>query len=386
MQKLNRNLRIMLVMSLLQGMVFYAPIATLYRRAAGLTVFEITLIESVCMVVSMGLEVPWGVAAERLGYRKTMILCCTVYFVSKLVFWRAESFAGFLLERLLLAVVLAGMSGVDESILYASCGEGQAHRAFGWYSALGTAGMLTASALYTLVIGPDYRMAALWTAAAYGAAALLSLGLQEVRRPAARETRALTDFRACLQKMWHIRGLFPLALAGALMGESVHTITVFFSQLQYTRCGWGDAMMGVAYTICTAIGLCGAASAGCAQHLGRRRMGLVMTGLSAVLCLVLAGTESGGLSLGCMAALCLASALYAPLSSALQNSLITLESRATALSVSALMSDSAAALMNVVLGRAADASLPLALCVGGGACLMAMALFAYASLRMPRRR
>ena len=115
-------------------------------------------------------------------------------------------------------------------------------------------------------------------------------------------------------------------------------------------------------------------------------MGLVMTGLSAVLCLVLAGTESGGLSLGCMAALCLASALYAPLSSALQNSLITLESRATALSVSALMSDSAAALMNVVLGRAADASLPLALCVGGGACLMAMALFAYASLRMPRRR
>ena len=147
MQKLNRNLRIMLVMSLLQGMVFYAPIATLYRRAAGLTVFEITLIESVCMVVSMGLEVPWGVAAERLGYRKTMVLCCMVYFVSKLVFWRAESFAGFLLERLLLAVVLAGMSGVDESILYASCGEGKAHRAFGWYSALGTAGMLTASAL-----------------------------------------------------------------------------------------------------------------------------------------------------------------------------------------------------------------------------------------------
>ena len=74
---------------------------------------------------------------------------------------------------LLLAVVLAGMSGVDESILYASCGEGQAHRAFGWYSALGTAGMLTASALYTLVIGPDYRMAALWTAAAPSAAAVM---------------------------------------------------------------------------------------------------------------------------------------------------------------------------------------------------------------------
>ena len=183
MQKLNRNLRIMLVMSLLQGMVFYAPIATLYRRAAGLTVFEITLIESVCMVVSMGLEVPWGVAAERLGYRKTMILCCMVYFVSKLVFWRAESFAGFLAERLLLAVVLAGMSGVDESILYASCGEGGAHRAFGWYSALGTAGMLLAAALYTLVIGPDYRGAALWTAAAHGLILLNNLRVIRLAQP-----------------------------------------------------------------------------------------------------------------------------------------------------------------------------------------------------------
>ena len=381
MQKLNRNLRIMLVMSLLQGMVFYAPIATLYRRAAGLTVFEITLIESICMLISMGLEVPWGVAAERLGYRRTMILCCMVYFVSKLVFWRAETFAGFLAERLLLAVVLAGMSGVDESILYASCGEGGAHRAFGWYSALGTAGMLLAAALYTLVIGPDYRRAALWTAAAYGAAALLSLGLEEVRRPAGREVRPFRDFRACLGQVWHTRGLLLLALAGAVMGESIHTITVFLSQLQYARCGWGDAMMGVAYTLCTAIGLCGAASAWCARRLGRRRMGLVLTGASAALCLVLAGTESGGLSLGCIAALCLASALYAPLSSAMQNSLITLESRATALSVSALVGDSAAALMNVVLGRAADASLPLALWVGAGACLAAAGLFALGSRR-----
>ena len=114
-------------------------------------------------------------------------------------------------------------------------------------------------------------------------------------------------------------------------------------------------------------------------------MGLVLTGIPAALSLVLAGTENGGLSLGCMAALCLASALYAPLSSALANGLITMESRATALSVSALVSDSAAALMNVVLGRAADASLPLALCVGGGACLMAMALFARASLRASHR-
>ena len=45
------------------------------------------------------------------------------------------------------------------------------------------------------------------------------------------------------------------------------------------------------------------------------------------------------------------------------------------------MGDSAAALMNVVLGRAADASLPLALRVGAGACLAAAGLFALGSRR-----
>ena len=45
------------------------------------------------------------------------------------------------------------------------------------------------------------------------------------------------------------------------------------------------------------------------------------------------------------------------------------------------MGDSAAALMNVVLGRAADASLPLAMWVDAGACLAAAGLFALSSRR-----
>ena len=44
--KIKRNIYLMYGISLLQGMVFYGPIATLYRQAAGVTVFEITLIES----------------------------------------------------------------------------------------------------------------------------------------------------------------------------------------------------------------------------------------------------------------------------------------------------------------------------------------------------
>lgn len=72
---MKRNIRIMYLMALLQGMVFYGPVATLYRQARGVTVFQITIIEGISLGLSLLLEIPWGVIADRIGYRKTMIFC-----------------------------------------------------------------------------------------------------------------------------------------------------------------------------------------------------------------------------------------------------------------------------------------------------------------------
>ena len=68
-----RNIRLMYAIALLQGMVFYGPIATLYRQAAGVSVFQITLIESISLALALALEVPWGILADRIGYRRSMI-------------------------------------------------------------------------------------------------------------------------------------------------------------------------------------------------------------------------------------------------------------------------------------------------------------------------
>ena len=100
---IKRNLILLWSISLLQGMVFYAPVATLYRQAAGLGIFHITLIESISLCMLLCLESPWGWVADRIGYRKTMLVCCDLYFVSKILFWQANGFSGFLLERILLS-------------------------------------------------------------------------------------------------------------------------------------------------------------------------------------------------------------------------------------------------------------------------------------------
>ena len=85
--KIKRNIYLMYGISLLQGMVFYGPIATLYRQAAGVTVFEITLIESISLALCIALEMPGGVVADRIGYKNTLVISSLIYVVSKVVFW-----------------------------------------------------------------------------------------------------------------------------------------------------------------------------------------------------------------------------------------------------------------------------------------------------------
>ena len=112
-----QNVRLLCLVAFLQGMVFYAPVAALYRTRAGVSLGQIALIESVSWLAVLALEIPWGLLTARIGYRATLIGCCGLYFVSKLVFWRADSFGDFLAERLLLSAVTAGLSGCDSACL-----------------------------------------------------------------------------------------------------------------------------------------------------------------------------------------------------------------------------------------------------------------------------
>ena len=81
-----RNIALMYATALFQGMVFYAPVATRYRQAQGVSLFQITIIESVSLALCIVLELPWGMLSDRIGYRKTMILCCGLDLVSKIIF------------------------------------------------------------------------------------------------------------------------------------------------------------------------------------------------------------------------------------------------------------------------------------------------------------
>lgn len=351
----------MYAISLLQGMVFYAPVATLYRRAAGVSVFEISVIEAVSLALCVALEVPWGYLADRLGYRRTMVLCSVLYFISKLVFWQADSFGDFLAERVLLAVVQSGISGVDSAVLYLSCRGQDSLRVFSVYNALSMAGLVAAGGVFALLPADSYRLSALLTAGSYALALVFALGLREVRDPEPAPSRG--SFAAAARQALG-GGVLPLLAGAALLAEVCQVATVFLNQLKYEACGMGQQAMSAAYVAASLLGLAGAFSPALARRLGRRGAAVFCALVCLAGCGVLAVTAFAPAAVASVLALRTSSSLLAPLTDEERNRRLHTKDRASALSVQAMVMECFAIGTNLALGALAQRSLAAAFVFG----------------------
>ena len=364
----------MYAMALLQGMVFYSPVATLYRQAQGVTVFQITVIESISLALGIILEVPWGVVADKMGYRKTMVFCSGLYFVSKIIFWKATGFVGFLAERILLSVVLAGYSGVDSSILYLSCDGKDAQKVFGVYNSLGTVGLLIAAAIFSVFVQDDYALAGLLTVVSYGFAALLSLGLTEVKQTRSEKGES-ESFTTTFQNVLCNRNFLLFLIAVAFMSETHQTITVFLNQLQYERCGLQSSAIGLIYIVATMLGLLGVCSAAVTKRAGLQRSLILFCSLAAISCLLLGLTTAVAPPVIGVLTLRMVDTLFQPYQAEIQNKQVQTKNHATVLSVYAMIIDCVAIGTNLAFGALSDWSLPLAFFFGGGICGISLILF-----------
>ena len=132
--------------------------------------FDITLIESISLVIMILLEIPWGYISDKIGYKRTIVICNILYFISKIIFWKADTFLLFLAERLILSIVISGLSGCDSAYLYLSANEKDRQKVFGIYEAMSTTGLIGASVIFSVIIRDDYRLAAFLTIISYGIA------------------------------------------------------------------------------------------------------------------------------------------------------------------------------------------------------------------------
>lgn len=359
---------------LLQGMVFYGSIATLYRQASGITIFQITLIESISYILCILFEIPWGIIADKIGYKKTMSFCCILYFVSKVVFWKADVFVEFLLERIMLSIVIAGLSGVDSSILYLSSNKGESQKVFSIYNFLGTLGMLIASFVFSVFVSTDYRAAAFLTVISYGVSAILSFFITEVMREEKTKI-CFKEFKSILYQTVSNKSRMIFLIAVAFMTQIHQTITVFLNQLQYEKCGLSPSSMGFVYIVITLVGMLGVFSDAFTRRKGVKFTGALIFKIAFLTCFILAITKSALVSVCGVLLLNLANSLFQPLQMEEQNKQVMSNNRATELSIYAIIIDSICAGTSVMFGILAKAALEQAFLFGAMLSLAGLLLF-----------
>lgn len=303
-----------------------------------------------------------------------MVFCCTLSFISKIVFWLADGFWWFLLERILLSIVISGLSGVDTSILYLSCGEEERQDVFGIYNSLQTAGLLVAAVVFSSFIGDNYRLAAKLTVISYGLAALAASNLVEVKE-SKRQVLCLNEFRGMLNKTLKDRYFLLYLIAVAFLTETHQTVTVFLNQPQFARCGLSPQKIGYVYIAATLAGVCGALSARLTRHMGVKNAGTLFYIVAAVSCLLLTFSSRAWFSITGILALRVSNSLLKPLQMDLQNRMIVTGHRATALSINAMITDSIGAGINLLFGAFAKSSLSAAFLLGTALCITGLCLF-----------
>lgn len=382
------NYRLLVAVSFLQGFVFYGPAATIYRRAYGLDLGGLFLIESISWTATILLEVPWGRFADRFGYKRTLVLGNAVFLLSKIVFAVASGFGGFLAERLLLAVALAALSGCTEALLYRSVPRSEADRAFGRWHAAGSAGLFAAAALFPLFSRLELRATAYATVIPYAAAAVLSCFLGDAGETSAADAAAGRtprpgSVRAAARALFADRRLLAFLVAGAAIGEAAQAATVFLAPLQYERAGIPRAHFGALFALLQGAGMAAAAAGRFAERLGRRgAMALILVVETASL-LALAISDSPAASVAALVAAAAAAALFRPISAAVQNERISGADRATSLSMNALVAEGTAAVLNVAVGGTAGRGLGTAFAALAllGAAAAPLAFFALGTAR-----
>lgn len=335
-----RNIPLMYAICFFQGIVLYASISTLYRQARGLSLSEYAVIDGFSYLFQLAFEIPFGMLADRFGYKKTLIFSNGLYLLSKIVFWQAYSFSSFLLERLFFSMALAGLSGLDVSILYLSCSKEDSQKIFGWYSAFGTAGMLTGCLIFTLFLSKNYSATALGTVISYGIAFALSFFICDVKDVEPKDPYPTLDRLTNILKITvKDRRFLMFILAEALIAYGTWAVTVMLNQGKYISLGLTEQHIGLIQILFSGLALTSAWSAMLTRKLGFKRFAILCISTIAVAALGMGFTGSALLAVFCGAAVEISYGLLQPLVIDLESKRVTVSDRATQLSVYAMIGE-----------------------------------------------
>jgi len=94
------------------------PIFSLYLQENGLSVQQIFYVQIFFAIALIVIEIPSGYFSDFFGRKQSLVLAAFFGFLGQAIYFLAQSFGGFLLGELFLALSAGFLSGTDSALLY----------------------------------------------------------------------------------------------------------------------------------------------------------------------------------------------------------------------------------------------------------------------------
>jgi MFS family permease len=111
----------------LRAALFPIPVITLFwKDQIGMSLTDIMWLQAIFGATAVVCEFPSGYVADRLGYRRSLVIGALFWLAGWLAYALGTTFAGMVLAETQLGVGLAFISGADSALLFVSVEGGKA--------------------------------------------------------------------------------------------------------------------------------------------------------------------------------------------------------------------------------------------------------------------
>ena len=353
----------------------YIHIYALYLQGRGLTLFEISTIETVVIGTIFLAEVPTGILADRVGRKWSLVLNTLFLMLAELIFLFSTEYYQFIVLAVLTGIGHAFGSGAREAMIYDSLPpegrDDQMKRVMGRLNSWGQIAFFISPLVGAWMIGDmtlgGVRLAIGLTVLALVVGLAVALTLREPDSTwEAERSSPLSIFRAGMAELWGSHKLRRLTLLTVLTTAFTGTLITTLAPPHLAA----NAVTPQAIALTLSLG---SLLAAVVQHQAYRVEALLGVRWGVTLLTVLPGVLYGLLAAasGPVAVWLLVVLMYGlndakyPLFSAYQNALIHSRSRATVLSLISMLVSLFVAVMAPLYAALGTVSLPAAFALMG---------------------
>ncbi len=352
----------------------YLPFVTLYYQHRGLSLLQISSLQSIIIGITFFTNIPTGIFADKIGRKISIILSIGLQLLGEILFFFARSYPEFVLIAIIAGIGFSFTIGTVSALTFETLKEegkeGNMGKATGSRMATESLARIIAPFLGGLLIAPfivdRFMLLIVLTIIAVSIAFILTFTLKEPKNKTSAQKKPVQLFLDGLKLLKSNTSLQRIVLLSLFTNPLISYLFILY-QPYFVKSGVAPLMFGLTLSTGAVFSLLGNKFAYKFEKIFGIGKGIFLATLfPAIIYLSMTFTYHPFWSFILVCLIYLPLGLQDPLFTDYQNQHISDDNRATMISLISMLNNIYIATMGLVIGFLADKSLNLAfLCIGG---------------------